>query len=42
MPFLLLLGLILDLAKVIMQEDLEIVSICLYIEHVQYEQKELN
>lgn len=41
MPFLLLLGLILDLAKVIMQEDLEIVSICVYIEHVQYEQKEL-
>lgn len=42
MPFFLLLGLSLDLAKITMQEDQEIGSLCLYIEHVQYEQKELN
>lgn len=42
MPFLLLLGLSSDLTKVTAQEDLEIGSLWLYIEHVQYEQKELN
>lgn len=42
LPFLLLLGLCLDLAKVTMQEDLEIGTLCLYIEHIQNEQKELD